>query len=280
MTTTSSTPREVLFIHKSNFKIDEKGASGAVVFWLAYNKENMQKAGFRIEATFRASFMGSIVAQDAISILNITVTNAVATNNIAAIGTEVGYVLGANDLNVVLPALKKSIIEQILESDVETVLSQEAIDDVVQMGDSLGVVVGGHEVDTKSLPLLAISEKTDRTSIIIRRERAGGYVGFDLRGNKQFSAEFTLNFDNKYEQACYKDGLLIRPKVDEITNITINDFDTYDFFDHATHSDMDITLTAEEDVLAREMVIGLVKERYKAKRFPNDNLCEFGFKHV
>ena len=275
--TTTPAPREILFIHKSNFKIDEKTASGAVVFWLAYNKENMQKKGFRFEATFKALFFGSIDDRDAIEIHNITITNAVATNNIAAIGAEVDYIFGDKDLSLLMPALQKSIVEQMLESDIKTDLNQEAIDDVLQIDYSLGVVDSDNKVGIKSVPLLAISEKADRTSVMVRRERAGGYVGFDLHGNKQFSAEFTLNFDNKYEKACYLDGLLTSPKVDEITNITINDFDTYDFFDHATHSDVDIALTAEEDALAREMVIDLVKKRYKAKHLPNGSLCEFGF---
>lgn len=182
------------------------------------------------------------------------VESALLGHKESAKSVPIDYEIGAGDYGLIIPAIRRAIIAEIVRTKTKTVLP-ESVFKLLEITDTPEQVAFDFKGRALFSPL-NYSVKFD-----LYNEQAKGHLPIVVTDHPSFIVEFKANYKHQCHKAHFIDGKLTRPATDKLTNINI-----YALTTDPSHTE----LLAVHNQEVENLVIKIIEDSYYVALTRND----------
>lgn len=235
MSINQSAPSLEIFTHEMldghGIEVSHSNFSGRVQAMIIHKDSKQGNYGFSLDLLFAGDLTDTATGDDNIVFQELMVNKAHTWYDRKSGGDAIEYQLGSDDRKILIPALKKKILDKIIRAEITTILPQSLFNPEA--------VQENFVIEQAEVAHIAINFDSECHSVDLHSDNtASGELSMLIDGEIEFAVEFTAEYKEVFERPVFSNGKLIKAKVDTLAEIKITDL-TYGCFTHLETEEYD-----------------------------------------
>lgn len=266
MSITQSAPSLEIFTHEMldghGIEVNHSNFSGRVQAMIIHKDSKQGNYGFSLDLLFTGELTDTATGDDNIIFQELMVNKAHTWYDRKSGGDAIEYQLGSDDRKMLIPALKKKILDKIIRTEITTVLPQSLF-----ITEAVEESLVTEQAETTHL---VIDFESDNYSVNIGSDNtASGYVDILIDGEIHFSTDFTATFKEVFERPSFSNSKLITAKVDKLTDINIIDL-SYSGFENLETDEygFDYDINADDVAQIKALITKQIEDAHDELAYP------------